>query len=198
MTTILRIDASARTEKSTTRQLTDDLVSHLVKMRPSAKLLRRDLAHVPPTPISDDWVSANFTDDAIRSEEQKAVLAGSDQMIAELEAADILVIGVPIYNFSIPASLKAWIDLVVRPARTFRYTHSGPVGLLTEKKAFLLVASGGVPVGADTDCATRYMRLILAFIGITDLEIFAADQQRRDSGAMHRAACSIGEIEPWG
>ena len=120
MTNILRIDASARTSGSTTRQLSGQLVNHLIEQGYGANVVHRDLALTPPALLTESWVGANFTDDADRSEEQKAALASSDELIGELEAADTIVIGVPVYNFAIPASLKAWVDLIARARRTFR------------------------------------------------------------------------------
>ena len=89
----------------------------------------------------------------------------------ELVAADVVVIGTPIYNFSIPASLKAWVDMVARARKTFRYTENGPVGLLSDKKAYIVVASGGVKVGSPADFATPYLRHALSFVGITDVDV---------------------------
>ncbi|HKX89388.1 MAG TPA: NAD(P)H-dependent oxidoreductase [Sphingopyxis sp.] len=191
MSHILRIDASARNAGSTTRQLTDQLVTRLVEQGYGAAVTTRDLALTPPALLNEAWVGANFTDDADRSDDQKAALAASDEMIAELEAADTIVIGVPIYNFSIPASLKAWIDLIARARKTFRYTEAGPEGLLKGKKAYLVVTSGGVPVGSDHDFATGYLRHVLGFVGITDVSIIAADQQMMNGEAFIQAAAAI-------
>jgi FMN-dependent NADH-azoreductase len=149
----------------------------------------------PPALLTEGWVGANFTDDADRSDEQKALLASSDELIAELEAANTIVIGVPVYNFAIPAALKAWVDLIARARRTFRYTEAGPEGLLTDKKAYLVVASGGVPVGSDYDFATGYLRHVLGFVGITDVTIIAADQQMMDGEAINRATSAISELK---
>ncbi|KTE08525.1 FMN-dependent NADH-azoreductase [Sphingopyxis sp. H115] len=195
MTNILRIDASARNDGSTTRQLAGHLVNHLLEQGYGAKVVHRDLALTPPALLTEGWVGANFTDEADRSDDQKALLAGSDELIAELEAADTIVIGVPVYNFAIPASLKAWIDLIARARRTFRYTEAGPEGLLKGKKAYLVVASGGVPVGSDYDFATGYLRHVLGFVGITDVTIIAADQQMMDGEALNRATAAIGELK---
>jgi FMN-dependent NADH-azoreductase len=116
--------------------------------------------------LDTDWVTANFTPPEERGEAERAALAESDALVAELKAADVLVIGVPIYNFGIPAALKAWVDLVARARVTFRYTEQGPVGLLTGKRAYLAVASGGTPVGSAIDFATGYLRHVLGFLGI--------------------------------
>lgn len=195
MSNILRIDASARTSGSTTRQLTDQLVTRLVEQGYGAHVVRRDLALTPPALLTESWVGANFTDDADRSDDQRAVLAHSDELIAELEAADTIVIGVPVYNFAIPAALKAWIDQIARARRTFRYTETGPEGLLTDKKAYLVVASGGVPVGSDYDFATGYLRHVLGFVGITDVTVIEAGQQMMDGDAVSRATAAIEELK---
>ncbi|MGQ2929471.1 MAG: FMN-dependent NADH-azoreductase [Sphingopyxis sp.] len=195
MSHILRIDASARNSGSTTRQLTDQLVARLVEQGYGAAVTQRDLALTPPALLTENWVGANFTDDAERNDDQRAALALSDELIAELEAADTIVIGVPVYNFGIPAALKAWVDLIARARRTFRYTETGPEGLLKGKKAYLVVASGGVPVGSDYDFASRYMLQLLGFVGITDVQIIAADQQMLDGEAIARATASIADLK---
>ncbi|KTE44279.1 MULTISPECIES: FMN-dependent NADH-azoreductase [unclassified Sphingopyxis] len=195
MSHILRIDASARNAGSTTRQLTDQLVARLVEQGYGAAVTQRDLALTPPTLLTEAWVGANFTDDSERSDDQRATLAASDELIAELEAADTIVIGVPVYNFAIPASLKAWVDLIARARRTFRYTETGPEGLLKGKKAYLVVASGGVPVGSDYDFATGYLRHVLGFVGITDVSIIDAGQQMMDGEAIARATASIDALQ---
>lgn len=195
MSNILRIDTSARHQGSTTRSLSDRLVEQLLGQTYGAKVVHRDLAATPPALLDESWVFANFTEDADRSAEQQAALANSDELIAELEAADTIVIGVPVYNFGVPAALKAWIDLIARARRTFRYTEAGPEGLLTGKKAYLVVASGGVPVGSDYDFATGYLRHVLGFVGITDVTIIAADQQMMDGEAITRATAAIDGLK---
>lgn len=173
MTHILHIDSSARGAPSLTRQAGARLVARLQADHPGSTVQTRDVAAGLPF-VDADWVGANFTDAGARTAAQRTVLAGSDALVAELKAADILVIGAPIYNFSIPASLKAWIDQVARARATFRYTAEGPVGLLEGKKAYILVASGGTPIGSDLDFATPYLRHILGFVGISDVEIISA------------------------
>ena len=181
--TILHIDASARTENSVSR----DLTAQIVARHQGARILRRDLATPLPL-ISGDWVSANFTPVADRDAVQRDTLALSDQLVAELQEADVIVIGSPIYNFAVPAALKAWIDLIARAGRTFEYTASGPKGLLQGKRAIIALASGGTKVGSDIDFASGYLRHILQFIGITDVEIVAADQLAIDTEATLKSA----------
>ena len=169
---ILRVDASARRSGSSSRALTDALIARLG----STAVVSRDLSDALPF-VTENWVHANYTDEAERTDEQKAELELSDRLVAELFAADILVIGSPVYNFGIPAALKAWIDMVARARKTFRYTERGPQGLLTGKKAYVLMASGGTEIGSEIDFASGYLRHVLGFIGIDDVTIIAADQQ---------------------
>ncbi len=169
MTNILHIDASANLTTSTSRAASAQVVADL-----GGTVTRRDLAKDPLPQIDGAWADARLTDPTTRSQEDKDRLALSDTLIAELQAADTLVIGAPIYNFAAPASLKAWMDLVARPGVTFRYTQDGPEGLLTGKKAIVTVASGGVPVGSDLDYLSSHLRFFLGFIGISDVEIHAA------------------------
>lgn len=173
--TILHIDASARVEGSVTRELTEVLVKNMLEKFKDAKVLRRDVSQGLPF-LEEAWVKANFTDEALRTSEQRMRLALSDTLVNELKLSDTIVIGSPIYNFSIPAALKAWIDLVARARETFRYTDNGPVGLLEGKKAIVVVASGGTKVGSEIDFATNYLKHVLGFLGIIDVEVVAADQ----------------------
>jgi len=175
--TILKIDASARKAGSMTRELTDTLVTRLLDTHPSARVLTRDVSAGLPV-VDEAWVGANFTDPAERSSEQKLKLALSDTLVAELKAADVLVIAAPIYNFGIPASLKAWVDLVARARETFRYTENGPEGLLKGKKVYVFTASGGVyseGAAAAYDHLTTFLRTVLGFIGLTDVSFIRAE-----------------------
>ncbi|MGR3621928.1 FMN-dependent NADH-azoreductase [Pseudophaeobacter sp.] len=188
--TVLHIDSSARAESSVTRGLSAEVTARLNADR----VIRRDLA--TPLPLLDEaWVGANFTPADQRTDAQKALLAQSDALIAELKEADTIVIGTPIYNFSVPSTLKAWIDLVARVGVTFQYTETGPIGLLEGKRAIIAVASGGTQAGSDIDFATTYLRHVLGFIGITNVELVAADQMAMDAEAsMARAKSAIAEL----
>lgn len=176
--TVLHIDSSARLTASVSRDLTAQVVARLG----AKEVIRRDLATALPL-LDEAWIGANFTPADQRSDEQKALLAQSDALIAELKAADTIVIGAPIYNFSVPATLKAWIDLVARVGVTFSYSAAGPEGLLKGKRAIVVITSGGTEAGSDIDYASRYLTHVLGFIGITDVEIVAADQQAIDAEA---------------
>ena len=192
---VLRIDSSGRTTHSVTRTLGDALIAHL-SSRTDVHVTTRDVAQGMPF-VNEEWINANFTDPAQRDEQQRAALAHSDALVAELMAADVLVIGAPMYNFGIPSTLKAWIDMVARARLTFRYTEQGPVGLLTGKRAILIMATGGTPVGSSIDFASGYLRHILGFIGISDVEIVAAEKLMSQGEAAREAALAqIARIEP--
>ncbi|MEM9796783.1 MAG: NAD(P)H-dependent oxidoreductase [Pseudomonadota bacterium] len=187
---ILRIDASARDEGSVTRDLLDKIETRL-----GGEVTRRDLGGEALPQITGTWVGANFTPDDTRTEDQRSALALSDSLVAELKAADTILIGLPVYNFSVPASLKAWIDLVARLGITFKYTPEGPVGLLEGKRAIVAVASGGTKVGSEIDFATPYMRHILGFIGIHDVTFVTADALMADAeAAQEKAARQIDAL----
>ncbi len=172
-TTILHIDASARLSDSTTRSLSAQIIDQLASDQFPGQIIRRDLSDPLPQ-ITETWINANFTPSDQRTPEQEQTLAQSDALVDEIQRADTIVIGLPIYNFSIPASFKAWIDLVARVGQTFTYTDTGPKGLLDGKRAIIAVASGGTAVGSDADFATGYVRHVLGFIGITDVTLIAA------------------------
>ncbi len=170
---ILRIDGSMRRTGSISRQLTDEVIDHLLAETPGGHIHVRDLANPLPH-VTEDWINANFTDPDERTEDQKQTLTQSDELVEELEAADTIVIGLPIYNFGVPAAVKAWIDLIARVKRTFRYTETGPEGLLTGKMAYIVVASGGTSLGAEIDFATDYLKFALGFVGIKDVKLIDA------------------------
>jgi FMN-dependent NADH-azoreductase len=185
-TNILRIDASARRTGSVTRDLNDKIVERFQKSG-DAHVVTRDLADPLPL-LTEEWIGANFTDPDERTEAQRETLALSDELVAELKAADIVLIGLPIYNFGVPGALKAWIDLVARARETFRYSEYGPVGLLDGKRAIVTVASGGTEVGSNIDFASTYLKHVLSFIGITDVVFVNADQMMIDADASLAAA----------
>ena len=194
---VLEVAASGRNDGSVSRMLSADLIGALEERHGSIELTRRDLKEALPF-VDESWINANFTAEEERSTEQRAVLAQSDALVAELRAADVLVIGAPIYNFGVPAALKAWIDMVARARLTFRYTENGPVGLLKGKRAYLAVASGGTAVGSEMDFATGYLRHILGFLGIDDVQIVAADRLMARGGeeAMRDAHAQVERLIP--
>ena len=191
---ILKISSSGRIEGSTSRALSRDLISALKDRYGDIDVVDRDLATGVPV-VDEAWIEANFTPEESRTEQHRKALAYSDTLVAELQNADVLVIGVSMYNFSITATLKAWIDMIARAHLTFRYTENGPQGLLSGKKAYLVVATGGVPVGSPMDFATPYLRHALAFVGITDVEIVAADRLNSEAEeSLNKARAQIANL----
>ncbi|UWQ15036.1 NAD(P)H-dependent oxidoreductase [Aliiroseovarius sp. M344] len=170
MTHILRIDSSARTEGSISRALADKVIAKYA----GASVTGRDLADGIPH-LDAAWTKATFTPVDARSADDTAALALSDQIVAEVQAADLIVISAATYNFSIPSSLKAWIDQLVRSGVTFRYREDGtPEGLLTDKRVIVVTASGGTPIGAAHDFISPYLTFILNFMGLSDVEFISA------------------------
>jgi FMN-dependent NADH-azoreductase len=186
---VLLVTASALGNDSTSLKVSHDVIGALNE----TEVKTRDLSQGLET-INQAWVNANFTEQASRSEAQNRILANSDELIGELLWADVLVIASPIYNFSVPSALKAWIDQVCRAGLTFNYTENGPVGLLSGKRAILAISSGGVPVDSAVDFATPYLRQVLNFIGISDIQTVRADQQITTSDFMERAAQDIAGL----
>lgn len=179
MTNILRIDASARHEGSASRELADRLIARLSTGGTDTTVTIRDLTNGIPL-LSEQTLAAMWTPEADRTDAQNTELEHADSAIAELIAADTIVIGLPIYNFGPPASLKAWADLVARAGTTFRYTENGPEGLLPNTPTYVIVASGGVPVGSPMDFSSTWITTFLGFLGLSDVTIIAADQLNVD------------------
>ena len=188
MSNILYITASIRSgSDSVSRGLGQRIVDGLAA-KTGASVTTRDLAANDLPYVSSDRFAANLTPAAGRTPEQADLAAIADTLIAELQAADAIVIAAPVYNFGPPATLKAWADLVARTGTTFRYTANGPEGLLTGKKAYLAIASGGTPMGSDIDFMSRWLTFFLGFLGITDVEIVAADGIMGEGGEEKIAA----------
>jgi FMN-dependent NADH-azoreductase len=175
---ILAITSSGRADSISTK-LVKDILTRLKKKHDGAKVKHHDLARKPAAFVDDSWITANFTPDETKTSAQKKLLAASNKYVDEVLGADIIVIGMPIYNFSIPASLKAWVDQIIRAKRTFAYKVGGGYDALVPKgkKVIIVATSGGVPVGSGYDLATPYLKHVLGFIGLTDVEVIAADQQ---------------------
>lgn len=174
MSKILHITASIRGAESISRTLSSTIVAGL-REKTGAQVVTRDLAANDIPFVDALRFGAAGTPVEERTPEQQEAAAISDQLIAELLQADTIVMGVPIYNFGVPATVKAWADLVARAGTTFKYSENGPVGLLENKKVYLAVASGGTAVGSDIDFMTPWLKHFLGFLGITDVQIVAAD-----------------------
>lgn len=176
MGAVLHIDCSARDEESVSRQLSRAVVDQLFKSERVGKLMRRDLGAAAPPPVNPIEAAAFFTPPPARTAEQVQALAASDELTDELLTAATVVIGAPMYNFTVPASLKAWIDYVVRPGKTFRRTGAGEFeGLCEGKRVYVCTASGGAFRGTGMDCLRPYLEAIFGFIGITGLVFFDAE-----------------------
>ena len=178
MPTLLHIDASPLGEASVSRHLSAEFVRKWRQTNPDGEVITRDLTTSGIPPVDGNWAGAAYTPEESRTAAQKEALALSETLIAELEAADEYVFGVPMHNFGIPSTLKLWIDQIVRIGRTIAYGESGPVGLLKDKKATFLIASGGeyhkgTPAEAR-DFVEPYLRLVFAFLGVSNPDFIAA------------------------
>ncbi|MFC3087862.1 FMN-dependent NADH-azoreductase [Tabrizicola soli] len=192
MTKILRIESSIKGENSVSRDLTDRIVDRLTASG-DATVTLRDLSGGVPL-ITADWIGAVFTPAEARDAEQARIAAFSDELLAEVRAADVLVIALPVYNFGVPATLKSWFDHLARKGETFNYTETGPVGLLTGKRAIIAMASDGTKIGSAIDFASGYVRHMLGFFGITEVEFIAADAVLFGGDVVAQARTAIGKI----
>jgi len=175
MKSILQINASLNSRNGESSRLADAFVSRLRAQYPGTTLTLRDLARDPVPHLDAERFGAFIAKPEARTPAQRAVVDYSDKLIAELQRADAIVIGLPMYNFGIPSQLKAYFDHVARAGVTFRYTDKGAVGLLTGKKAYVFAARGGLYQGTPRDTQTAYVRDFLAFLGITDVEFVYAE-----------------------
>ena len=174
MSNILHISASIRGAESVSRKLSTSLVRRLAA-KTGAHVTERDLSANDLPYVDEARFAANGMSPTDRTDEQSKLATIGDELIAELQAADTIVLGVPIYNFGVPAVVKAWADLVARAGTTFAYTSGGPKGLLESKKAYIIIASGGTQVDSEIDFMTPWLRHFLGFLGIHDVEVVAAD-----------------------
>ena len=184
---ILQINASARREGANSTRLANQVVSRLRAIRPDAAVTVRDLALTPHPALDEAALTALFTPDAQRTPEQAARVALDDALIAELQAHDILVLGVPMYNFGVPSQLKNWIDAVARNGVTFRYTEQGPEGLLKGKTVYAAFARGGRYRDTPADSQTPYLKTVLGFLGLTDVHFVYAEGLNMGEEAQHEA-----------
>ena len=188
---ILQIKASVFNGGGQSSRLADQLVAELVAQNPGAEVVERDLVAEPVPHLDGARVGAFFTKSDERSAEQKAVIAYSDALIDELRRADVIVLGLPMYNFGVPSQLKAWFDHIARAGETFKYTDKGSLGLLAGKKAYVFATRGGLY--GDNDWETPFVRQFLTFIGISDIRFVYAEglamgpESRNNSLAAARA-----------
>jgi len=176
---ILQVNSSARVfendQGSHSSRLANELSARLLAEQAGASLTVRDLARTPHPVLDEAALGALFTPAGQRTPEQAARVALDDALIAEIQAADVVVLGVPMYNFGISAQLKNWIDAIARARVTFQYTEKGPVGLLTGKTVYLVLARGGIYRDTPSDSQVPYLRSVLGFLGMTDLHFIYAE-----------------------
>lgn len=175
MKTLLVIRSSIHSESGQSSRLADRFIARWRAAHPGGKVIVRDLAQEPVPHIDAERFGALIAKPEDRSPEQQAIVAHSDALIAELRSADVVALAVPMYNFGIPSTLKAYFDHVARAGVTFRYTEKGPVGLLTGKQAYVFATRGGLYAGTSRDSQTPYLRSFLAFIGIDDVRFIYAE-----------------------
>ncbi|SMF02998.1 FMN-dependent NADH-azoreductase [Pseudogulbenkiania subflava] len=197
---LLHIDSSIL-GNSVSRQLTSALVDNVRRQHPALEVSYRDLAGAEIAHLSGEIIGANFTPEADWTATQRNEKVLTDELIAEFLAADVIVIGAPMYNFSIPSQLKAWIDRVAAAGRTFKYTENGPVGLAGGKKVLVASSRGGVystEQGRLMDFQEDYLKTVLGFLGITDVEIVRAEAvnmgEDQRATAIHAAKSAIASI----
>jgi len=185
LTNILTVNSSPKTEGSISRDLVERFVDKW-RAQNTASVVARDVGTTPPPHLDEATIGAFYTPEDARSDDQQARIAFSDELVGELEAADVIVIGAPMHNFGLTSGLKAWIDLVARVGRTFKYTENGPEGLLTGKKVYVLTARGGnyseygsahaidLHPAHAIDHQVPYLRTVLSFLGLDDVTFIHA------------------------
>ncbi len=194
MINLLQINASINNSSGQSSQLANQFVAAFKARHPDATIVVRDVASADPVPhLNAERFGAFITKPEERNVEQNAVVAYSDALIGELRQADVIVIGLPMYNFGVPSQLKAYFDHIARAGVSFKYTEKGPVGLLTGKKAYVFAARGGLYAGTPMDTQTSYVRDFLRFIGIVDVEFVYAEglnisPQSKDAGLANALA----------
>jgi len=172
---ILQINSSARRDASHSTALASKLVARLREVDPEAGITVRDLAVTPHPVLDEDVLHALFTPEAQRTSAQADRVRLDDALIAELKTADVVVLGVPMYNFGVPAQLKNWIDAISRAQVTFRYTANGPEGLLKGKKIYVALTRGGRYRNTPADTQVPYLKTVFAFLGMTDVQFVYAE-----------------------
>ncbi|RDU95429.1 FMN-dependent NADH-azoreductase [Trinickia dinghuensis] len=193
MTTILQLNSAARSQGANSTLLANELAAKLQQANPGAKLVLRDLQADALPHLDDAVLGAFFTPAEQRTPGQAAIAARSDALIDELQAADVIIIGAPMYNFGISSQLKTYFDWIARAGVTFRYTANGPEGLVKGKKVYVVAARGGKYAGTPADSHTPHLKTFLGFIGITDVEFIYAEGLNMGPDAAGAALASARE-----
>jgi FMN-dependent NADH-azoreductase len=195
---ILQINGSARLNGSNSTRVADAITARIQARNPEATVELRDLARDPHPVLDEAALNAIFTPADQRTPEQSARAALDDALIAQLKRADVIVLGVPMYNFSVSVQIKSWIDAVARAGQTFRYTANGPEGLVTGKKVYVGLARGGIFRDTPNDSQVPYLKGVLGLMGMTDVEFIYAEGvnmgAERASAAFDEVATQIDEI----
>ena len=187
---ILQINSSARLDASHSSRLADAIVQRVRAGDAQATLTVRDLGRTPHRELDEAALAALFTPAEQRTPEQAARVALDDALIAEIQAADVVVLGVPMYNFGVPAQLKNWIDAIARVRVTFQYTANGPEGLLKNKKVYVALTRGGQYRNTPADTQVPYLKTVLAFLGMTDVQFVYAEGLAMGADAEQQALAS--------
>jgi FMN-dependent NADH-azoreductase len=197
---ILQINSSSRPDASHSSRLAASIVERLRARQLDATVTLRDLGRNPLSELDEPALQALFTPAEQRTAEQNARVAIDDALIAEIQAADVLVLGVPMYNFGVPAQLKNWIDAIARAKVTFTYSEKGPVGLLTGKKVYVALTRGGLYRNTPADTQVPYLKTVLAFLGMTDVQFVYAEGiamgPQAEQDALASAQAQIEEVIP--
>lgn len=205
MSTYLQLNSSLFGEQSQSTRLATEFVAQRVRAEqaqapdaPRPVVIVRDVGRDPIAHLSAERFKALSTPAESRTPEQRQVVAESDALVAELQAADVIVIGLPMYNFGVPSTLKAYFDHIARAGVTFRYTESGPVGMLTGKRAYVIATRGGRHAGTPADLQSAYVRQFLGFLGIVDIEFVYAEGlalgEASRATALDEASQRIGQL----
>lgn len=192
---ILQVNSSARTSGSQSTRLADDIAARLLAANPQARRIVRNLAAEPLPDQDETMLQALATPPEQRTAAQQARVAHDDALIAEVQQADVIVLGVPMYNFGVPAQLKHWIDAIARAGVTFRYSENGPEGLLRGKKVYVALTRGGMHKDQPSDTIPQYLKVVLGFLGMHDVQMFFAEGlaygPEPAQRAMHEAQTAI-------
>lgn len=198
MSTLLVIHSSPKSQQSVTRDLAADFVAKWQTANPQGTIIHRDVGINPPAHLTEETIGAFYTPEEQRTESQQSALSLSDELIAELKAADEVVIGSPMHNFTITSGLKTWIDQVARVGETFAYTENGPQGLLQDRPVYIISASGGdyrehTPI-AFLNHANTYLKVALNFVGLQDIRQVQAAGVAGGEDAVNEARAALGDL----
>jgi len=193
MKTLLHIKSSLFADHGQSTQLADQFITQWLEKNPNGQVVSRDLVKEPLPHLDADLIAALMSEPAQRNEQQQAVVALSDSLIDELQQADLVLIGVPMYNFGVPSQMKTWLDLLARAGVTFRYTETGPVGLLQDKPVVLLATRGGLYKEAGMDHQIPFLKQFLGFVGLNSVEVIYAEGLNMGDGVKEQALTAARE-----